>query len=93
MKTVRYIWKQANKQTNKWIYRTRAIISRGLYIFYSIFKDHIFVLKEFFLENSVLVYGLYSRAGSNQERLMMARIQYIILNYSDWIYLMLLRDL
>ena len=29
-------------------YRTRAIISRGLYIFYPIFKDHFFVFKEVF---------------------------------------------
>ena len=29
-------------------YRTRAIISRGLYIFYPIFKDHFFVLRRFF---------------------------------------------
>ena len=33
-------------------YRTRAIISRGLYIFYTIFKDHFFVFKEVFSENS-----------------------------------------
>ena len=49
-------------------YRTRAIISRGLYIFYPIFK-------EVFSENFVLMYGLYSRAASNQERLMMARVR------------------
>ena len=30
------------------IYRTRAIISRSLYIFYPIFKDHFFVFKEVF---------------------------------------------
>ena len=42
-------------------YRTRAIISRGLYIFYHILKDHFFVFKEVFSENSVLMYGLYSR--------------------------------
>ena len=29
-------------------YRTRAIISRGLYIFYPIFKDNFFVFKEVF---------------------------------------------
>ena len=46
-------------------YRLRAIISRGLYIFYPIFKDHFFVFKEVFSENSVLMYGLYSRAASN----------------------------
>ena len=55
----------------KIIYRTRAIISRGLYIFYPISKDN---------SCSVtfgLMYGLYSRAASNQERPMMARIRYI----------------
>ena len=44
-------------------YCTRAIISLGLYIFYPIFKDHFFVFKEVFSENSVLIYGLYSRAA------------------------------
>ena len=34
-----------------------AIISSDLYIFYFIFEDHFFVFKEFFLENSVLIYG------------------------------------
>ena len=54
----------------------RAIISHGLYIFYPISKDHFFVFKEVLSENSVLMYGLYSRAASNQERLMMARVGY-----------------
>ena len=31
---------------SNFIYRTRAIISRGLYIFYPISKDHFFVFKE-----------------------------------------------
>ena len=57
------------------VYRTRAIISRGLYVFYPISKDHFFVFKEVFSENFVLMYGLYSRAASNQERLMMARLR------------------
>ena len=56
------------------IYRTPAIISRS---FYPISKDHFFVFKEVFSKNSVLMYGLYSRAASNQERLMMARVRYI----------------
>ena len=56
-------------------HHTRAIISRGLYIFYPISKDHFFVFKEVFSENYVLMYGLYSRAASNQERLMMARVR------------------
>ena len=29
------------------------------------------------MENSVLMYGYYSRAVSNQERVMMARVRYI----------------
>ena len=36
------------------IYCKRAIISRGLYIFYPIFEVNFFVFKDFFLENSVL---------------------------------------
>ena len=55
----------------------RAIISRGLYIFYPVSKDHVFVFKEVFSEKYVLMYGSYSRPASNQERLMMARIQYL----------------
>ena len=53
------------------IYRPRAIISRGLYIFYPIFKDHFFVFKEFFSEYSVLMYGLYSRAAYDGARTVM----------------------
>ena len=60
------------------IYRTRAIISHGLYIFYRISKDHFFVFKKIFSENSVLMYGLYSKAASNQERLMMAPWQNLV---------------
>ena len=41
---------------------------------------YFFVFKEVFSENSVLMYGLYSRAASNQERLMMARVRYIMLH-------------
>jgi hypothetical protein len=50
------------------IYRTRAIISRGLYIFYPFSKDHFFVFNEVFSENSFLMYGLYSRAAYDGER-------------------------
>ena len=39
------------------IYRTRAIITRGLYTFYPLFEDHFFVFKEGFFENSILMYG------------------------------------
>ena len=56
-------------------YQTRAIIARGLHIFYSIFDDHFFVFKEFFSENSVLMYHKYSRAFSYQEQAKMACVQ------------------
>ena len=59
---------------NKIICRTGAIINHGLYIFYPIFEVSLF-LRTFFFENSVLMYGLYSRAACNQERLMMARVR------------------
>ena len=39
----------------KFKYRTSAIIIRGLYIFHPISKDHFFVFKEDFSENSVLM--------------------------------------
>ena len=37
-------------------------------IFYPIFKDHFFVFEEVFSENSVLIYGLYSRAAYDGAR-------------------------
>ena len=46
-------------------YRTWAIISRGLYIFYPNSEDHFFVFKEVFSENSVL---MYSRAAYDGAR-------------------------
>ena len=64
--------KKSNKHTLKFLlYCTHTIISS------SIFKDHFFVFKEVFSDNSVLMYGLYSRAACNQERLMMVRVRYI----------------
>ena len=35
-------------------HRTRAIISRGLYVFYPIYEDHFFVLKDVFPENCMV---------------------------------------
>ena len=63
------------------MYHTRAIISRGLYTFYPISKDHFFVFKEVYSESSVLMYGFYSRGASNQEWLMMARVRYVSMNF------------
>ena len=49
-------------------YRTRTIITRSSYIFYPIYEVHFSVFKEFFSENSVLLYGQCSRTVCNQER-------------------------
>ena len=43
-KELKFIKKMSFKKN----YRTRAIITRGLYICYFIFEDHFFVFKEFF---------------------------------------------
>ena len=64
-------------------YHTRAIISPSLYIFYTIFEDHFFVFKEDFSENYLLVYDQYSRAVCDQERIMIARVQYILFKLSS----------
>jgi hypothetical protein len=45
------------------IYRTQTIITCGLYISYPTLEDRFFVFKEVFSDNSVLMYGWYSRAG------------------------------
>ena len=37
-------------------YHTRAIITRGLYVYYPLFQVHFLVYKEIFLKNSVLMY-------------------------------------
>ena len=37
-------------------YRTRAITTRGFYIFYPIFADHFFVIKDVLSENFVFIY-------------------------------------
>ena len=65
----------SNKQTKNLPYARHY--KPQLVYFYPIFKDHFFVFKEFFSENSVLMYGLYSRAACNQERLMMALVRYL----------------
>ena len=59
------------------VYRMRGIITRGLYIFYPIFEGHKRFFKEVFSENSAFMYGKYSRAVCNQERVMMAHVWYL----------------
>ena len=39
------------------VYRTRAIITRGLYIFYPLFEGQKRFFKEVFSENSAFMYG------------------------------------
>ena len=60
----------------RFIYHTRAIISRGLYIFLPHFQ------RPFSTVTFGLMYGLYSRAASNQERPMMAHVRYFWLEVS-----------
>ena len=50
-------------------YRTHAIISCSLYIYYSIFDIHYFVFKEGFSESYVIMYGLYTRVFYSPEQL------------------------
>ena len=59
-------------------YRMRAIITRGLYILNPLFEDQKRFFKEVFQENSIFMYGQYSIAVSNQERVMMARVRCMI---------------
>ena len=51
------------------IYPTRTIRHHGLYIYYPVLENHFFVS-----ETYVLMYGQYSKAIYNQERVMMACI-------------------
>ena len=51
-------------------YRTHAIITRGLYTFYPLFEVHLCTV------TFCLMYGYYSRAVSNQEQLIVARVRY-----------------
>ena len=63
------------KIEKKNMYRTRAIITRGLYTFYPLFEVHLCTA------TFGLMYGLYSRAVSNQERVIVARVRYIFVVY------------
>ena len=48
------IYSKSYKEKN---YRTRAIITRGLYTFYPLFKGQKRFFKEVFSENSAFMYG------------------------------------
>jgi hypothetical protein len=52
-------------------YRTRAILTRALYTFYPLFEVRLCTV------TFDLMYGYYSRAVSNQEQVIVARVQYI----------------
>ena len=62
-----------------------------MYIFYPIFESHFLFFNEVFSEdyvseNSFLMYGLYSRAVSDQERLIVVHVWYIKsrINIQQW---------
>ena len=63
--------RSAHKVENIFIYRTCAIITRGLYTFYSLFEVYLCTV------TFGLMYGLYLRAVSNQERVIVALVRYI----------------
>ena len=71
----------------------RAIITRGLY-FFTPFSTAVYIQKRLILQtvyvlkqgnSSKKIRGLYSRAVSNQERVIMARVRYLI--YFRFIFL------
>ena len=49
---------------------------KGFYIFLPNFQDHFFAFKEVFSENSVLMYGLYSRAAYDGARTVLKIIHF-----------------
>ena len=51
------ILSEENERTLKVSYRTRAIITRSLYILNPLFECQKRFFKEFFLENSQFIYG------------------------------------
>ena len=53
-------------------YHTRAIITRGLYSFYPPFEVHLCTT------TFCLMYGYYSRAVSNWDRVIVVRVRYIL---------------
>ena len=71
-------------QSNSWqildqmMYRTHAIITRNLYTFHPLFEFQKRFFKGLFSQNSGLMYGQYSRAVSNQERVIVARVWYYL---------------
>ena len=65
-------------------YRTRAIISFGLYFFYPIFTLAVaYIADNLFTKNGNTSFfkpkirGFYSRAVTDQERVIMARVRYL----------------
>ena len=60
-------------------YRTCANLSRGLFISNLLFEGQKRFFNEVFSQNSALMYGKYSKTVSNQERVLMARVRYMIL--------------
>ena len=77
LKGVYYLLVKKVIQLKDWIiYRTRAIITQGLYISNPLFEGQKRLFKGLFLRILVLhMVSMYSRAVSNQEQVMMERVQ------------------
>ena len=60
------------------IYRTRRIITHGLYNSNPLFVGKNVSFKEFFSENSAFLYDYYQKGFSNQERILMARVRLVV---------------
>ena len=67
-------------------YRIRAIITQSLYL-NPLFEDKKRFLRSFFSLNSGLIYVYYSRAVSKQERVIMAQVQYIEIDFCSYLFL------
>ena len=67
------------------IYRTRAIITRGLYFFYDLFIwSEVYITDNLWTKNGnssffkPKICGLYTRAVTDRERVIMARVRYLV---------------
>ena len=54
----------------------RGVITRGLYLYNPLFEVQKRFFKEFFSENYIFMYGLYSRVVCNQEWVIMVHVEY-----------------
>ena len=86
------LWSQINNPIWKLNYRTRAIINRGLYIFYPIFHCGLYCRAVNITDNLCTkkgnssffkpkILGLYTRAVTDQKLVIMGRVRYHFIYY------------